>query len=187
MSVEQPPGQDLRLECWIAGLDTHSLHLVYEVSNVGDSDVYLFNHLHSRRTPEPVYMLDPNRVFISIDGDTAHITKQIPDVPEDVHVPYYDIPPASLLRRGDSQTEELHLPLPLHPVQRYSSQTEFFKPHAVTRLDFSLGYFRSSELGERKVSTARTSAGDMPWVHVAPRLQSIVHAPPIRVQLVARV
>ena len=183
MSVEKPPGQDLQLDFWVSGLGPQSLQVAYEVVNVSDSDIFLFNVLHRERTSSAVYHVDANLVYVFVENDVVHVTKRIAEVPDDVDVPFYDIPCATLLRRGDRCSETLNLPLPLRPFHPYARKVELHDIRTFGKVAFSLGYYRAADLSSRAISQAQTPTGQRPWVYVSPANQLVVRADPIRVSI----
>jgi hypothetical protein len=174
MSIEMANGKDLELQCVIEEQTAAMLQLRYDAANVSNSDLYLFNRIHSEYTEDGVFKLDDNLVYIYSEDGGIHLSKRIPDIPSGVFAEMPIVPCTMLLRIGERLSETLRLNLPLQPWDPYLPN---FRPASVSCWDslvFSLGYFRASEIGQRPVNYVRTTQGQMLHAYVTPYDQLIV-------------
>jgi hypothetical protein len=185
MARESSECKDLQLACWVSRLEEGSLQLTYEAVNSGESDLFVFNRLHTGKTADGTFLIDRNLAFVGIEGATARITKRIPEVPDYVDVYAFDIPCATVLSPGEQFTEPISLSIPLKPFSRYSGVIEFHTPCVVREIAFSLGYFRKADLDPRAIGFAQSSEGKLPWVHVSPFDQLLADAAPVLTKIPA--
>ncbi len=174
MSIEMANGKDLKLQCVIEEQTPSMLQLRYDAENVSNSDLYLFNRLHSEYTEDGIFKLDDNLVYIYPEDGGMHLSKRIPEIPPGIFAEMPIVPCTSLLQIGETVGETMKLNLPLQPWDPYLPDAN---PAPVSHWDslvFSLGYFRASEIGQRPVNLVRTTQGQVLHAYVTPYDQLFV-------------
>jgi hypothetical protein len=181
MGIDMPLGADIQLEFRLAGLTPDTLSVTYEAVNSSGEDLYLFNQLYVTRRPDGWFDIDTNLVWINLEDGTAHITKRIPDVPDDLDVYAYMIPCASVLPPGQRIEETIKLALPLRAHNPYLTPSVGGQQGVATTIKFSLGYWKSSMPPRVPSNPVNTSLGTALFVNVTPYDQLLVTALPIMV------
>jgi len=171
-----PMSEDVRLYARVLSMTDSVIVLEYVVDNASSGDVLVCNRLYSGRTPNGVYVIDPNVVYVSIEpGPRPNVTKRVPERGDDVNVEYPIQPVATLLRPGERFGEQFTMTLPLAPVDAYHPLRA--RPTAATvpskGLTVSLGWFARKDLDDPLVVDVDTTAGRLPLVKASWVAQSI--------------
>jgi|GEM_PF-6293991 len=180
MSIEVPLGKDVNLQFTIVSTTEKALQFRYDVENVSDSDLYIFNRLYRTYTDAGVFELDANLVYVYLKEGLVHLTKRVPDIPRGVLVEIPIVPCVTVLRRGERTGETFDLSLPLKTFDPYLPR----QSSIITNYDaveFSLGYGRASGTGRRSVNYVRTNQGQVPYVYMNPLDQLIARTAPVSV------
>jgi hypothetical protein len=117
-------------------------------------------------------------VYISAHGGTVRFLKGSPDIPEDMGVEMPVIPCVTLLKRGHLFDETIQVELPLRRFDPYKQKERPIIQNP-TAMVFSLGYFRTSEIGNRPVNYVRSTMGKALYAYVTPWDQLIVSTAPV--------
>ncbi len=184
MAIEVPLGQDLRLEFEILEHTSALLRCRYVAQNVTGSDLYLFNRLYHDLRDDGVFDVDPDLVYIDLEDGVLHLSKRIPDLPENVLAEVLIVPCVTALAGGGSLVESISLNLPARRMNPYLSHLSV----PVEKFDavvFSLGYCRASELGPSRLETVRSIAGPALHIGYTAQQQLLVRTLPVSANVVS--
>lgn len=123
--------------------------LRYQARNTTGEELYLFNRLFSTER-SGLRHIDPNLVYLDfggIEGATAHLAKQLIDLPESV-LAKPEAPYLTRLAASGTFSEELTLPLPLRrylPYDPPAAPRQEEVPAVCTQVVMTLGYFISHD------------------------------------------
>jgi len=185
MAIEVSLGEDLRLEVEILEHTSALLRFRYVAENVTGSDLYLFNRLYHDLRDDGVFDVDPNLVYVDVESGLLHLSKRIPDLPDNVLAEVLIVPCVTALAGGSSVVESVSLNLPARRMNPYLSHLSV----PVERFDavvFSLGYCRASELGPARVETVRSIAGPALHIDYTAEQQLLVRTAPVSASVVSR-
>jgi hypothetical protein len=121
------------------------LALTYTVRNDTKHDAYLLNRLYT--DSPPAMTADIAWVELDFEGQTANVTKGMPDLPAGSASgpPVPMSPYVTPLRAGASFTETIKLPLPLHIVRAFGRSPQSTQAQGtlvpVHRLNLSVQYY----------------------------------------------
>lgn len=184
MAIEVPLGEDLRLEFEILEHTGALLRCRYVAENVTGSDLYLFNRLYHDLRDDGVFDVDPDLVYVDAHDGVLHLSKCIPDLPDNVLAEVLIVPCVTVLAAGSRVVESFRLSLPPQRMNPYLSHLST----PVERFDavvFSLGYIRASSLGSQRVETVRSTAGPALHIYFTAAQQLMVRSAPVSATAVA--
>jgi hypothetical protein len=137
----------VQLEVSLVSASVGAVAIRYRARNNWNRDVYLFNRLFET-APDGKRTLDPNRVYVQVEGSILKLSKQLFDVPEDVEVESPEVPYLTRVAPGQAYEEEIRLALPVRESYPYSSSRAARAPgekRFCEQLVFTLGYFSARE------------------------------------------
>jgi len=127
--------------------DDTRLVLRYSVTNDWGREIFLFNRLFvTDRTGKRT--VDPNHVYVSVDGTTLLLGKTLIFVPEEKEVEHPEVPYMTRLESGESFEEVIELKPPVREHNPYRrTDIEKAADHVVEcqELVLILGYFTPPE------------------------------------------
>jgi len=178
MAIDVPLGKDLRLEFEILEHTGAVLRCRYVAENLTGSGLYLFNRLYHDLRDDGVFDVDSDLVYVDVEDSVLHLSKRIPELPENVLAEVLIVPCVTALAGGSATVESFSLSLPPQRMNPYLSHLST----PVERFDavaFSLGYCRASELGSTRVETVRSIAGPALHVDFTAEQQLLVRTAPV--------
>ena len=184
MAIEVPLGKDLRLEFEILEHTGALLRCRYVAENVTGSDLFLFNRLYHDLRDDGVFDVDPDLVYVDAADEVLHLSKCIPDLPENVLAEVLIVPCVTPLAAGSKVVESFRLSLPPQRMNPYLSHLRA----PVVSFDavvFSLGYIRADGQGSLRVKTVRSIAGPALHIDCTASLQLMVRSAPVKIGAVA--
>jgi hypothetical protein len=119
----------------------------YRARNAWTRDLYLFNRLFDT-DPTGRRKVDPNRVYVMVEGSVLNASKQLFDVPETLDVEFPEVPYLTRLAPGAAFEEEIRLSLPARETYPYASSRAQRQPgekRVCEQFVFTLGYFHARE------------------------------------------
>lgn len=156
-------GEACRLEVATAVAGTDTLILSYLFRNGSLNPVFVFNRLYKGLDDDRRYKVDPNLIYVQLDGTQIILSKKVIPVPEDVDVEKPEVPLVTYLPPQGTVQEKLTLKLPLRLRAPYTST----KPKPVLpKLDqlkfyFEIGFFASkSQKTQEQAAKVATTAGE---------------------------
>ena len=124
------------------------LLLHYRVENLAQRDVYLLN-----RVPNRALEANPDIVYVELlrDQKLVAVSKKIPAIPPGMNPTMPIAPYVTAVRAGESFTETVRLPLPVHEYREYEEVQETGHTATYRAIQFTLAYYWSvAGMQERK-------------------------------------
>ncbi|MBN1152229.1 MAG: zinc ribbon domain-containing protein [Dehalococcoidia bacterium] len=184
MAIEVPLGEDLNLEFEILQHTNALLRCRYVAENVTGSDLYLFNRLYHDLRDDGVFDVDPDLVYVDTADGVLHLSKCIPDLPENVLAEVLIVPCVTPLAAGGKVVESFRLSLPPQRMNPYLSHLHA-PVESFDAVVFSLGYCRASDLRSGQVETVRSIAGLALHVEMTAAQQLVVRTGPVSANVVS--
>jgi hypothetical protein len=184
MAIEVPLGKDLRLEFEILEHTGALLRCRYVAENVTGSDLFLFNRLYHDLRDDGVFDVDPDLVYVDAADEVLHLSKCIPDQPENVLAEVLIVPCVTALAAGSKVVESFRLSLPPQRMNPYLSHLRA-PVESFDAVVFSLGYCRASALRSGQVETVRSIAGPALHIEMTAAQQLITRTAPVKIGAVA--
>jgi len=178
MAIEVPLGKDLRLEFEILEHTGALLRCRYVAENVTDSDLFLFNRLYHDLRDDGVFDVDPDLVYVDAADEVLHLSKCIPDLPENVMPEVLIVPCVTPLAAGSKVVESFRLSLPPQRMNPYLSHLRA-PVESFDAVVFSLGYIKADGQGLLRVKTVRSIAGPALHIDCTASLQLMVRSAPV--------
>lgn len=166
----------VRLTAQLVEQTATSLVLAYAVQNTGHDEVFVCNRLYRERTPDGLFVVDPDVVYVLFEpGPVPNVTKRILDRGEDVMVEQPVQPCATLLTAGASFEERLALSLPLGPIDPYHrfAPRDPADAEPSRGLAISIGWVAAADVDDILVPAVETTVGRLPVIKASPQVQTI--------------
>jgi hypothetical protein len=129
---------------------TDRLALAYSVTNLTNSEIFLFNRMYDDVDDDGKYRVGKNLCNIEVSDGHIHISKKIPSVPEFMFVESPNIPCVTAVAARETFSESFDLDLPLKPWTPYATSANSIKKAALP-VFFEIGYF-VGRLGTRALA-----------------------------------
>src|SRR5262249_51064587 len=146
-TTEMETSSSVDLQVTVVSATPDRLVFRYRARNTWNRDLYLFNRLFET-DPTGKQKVDPNRVYVMVEGAVLRASKQLFDVPETVEVEFPEVPYLSKLAAGASLEEEIQLALPARETYPYASSSAQRQPpekRVCEQFVFTLGYFHARD------------------------------------------
>lgn len=150
-----------RLEVTATVAGTEMLQLSYVFRNNSPNPAFVFNRLYQGLDGERRYKIDPNLIYVQLEGTQIVLSKKVIPVPEDIDVEKPEVPLVTLVPPQGATQEKLSLKLPLRLRSPYGGnrpKPALPKPEQL-KLVFEIGFFlgqkqKTQELAAKVATTA---------------------------------
>ncbi len=115
------------------------LALAYAVRNQGSRPIWVFNRLF-HVTDSGTYRLDPNVIYVEVEGGQVVLSKQLQPVPRTSLVESPEVPGVTRLPPGEVLAERVVVPLPLRESHPYVKKPDVLPLSEVRELRLRVGY-----------------------------------------------
>ncbi len=125
--------------------DGPALRLTYEVRNMTETTVYLFDVLHDEYNGSLFPLVDA--CYATIEQGQLVLSRQIMDVPEDTLTESFNIPFVTPLKPGRSIEKSILQPRPIFPWTPYTDREDIPPAKGTMEMNayFRVGYFLGAE------------------------------------------